>query len=138
MQPKEATAAFVPMTATVAWIKLIAWSAGWCDAAGAGDGGATGAASWMRWIASPQFETVDPRAAGLRVGAVDFHHVRPHAVAGGDHAGAAYAWLYIRTGKLRRAVIAGHAVTNGVLGIWVVWSGRWSSGDRPEAPPPSA
>ena len=39
-------------------------------------------------------------------------------------AGAAYAWLYVRTGKLWTAVIA-HAVTNGVLGIWVVYSGRW-------------
>jgi CAAX prenyl protease-like protein len=39
-------------------------------------------------------------------------------------AGLAYAWLYIRTGKLWVAVLA-HAVTNGLLGAWVVFTGNW-------------
>ena len=39
-------------------------------------------------------------------------------------AGLAYAWLYVRTGKLWVAVIA-HAVTNGVLGAWVLATGNW-------------
>ena len=39
-------------------------------------------------------------------------------------AGLAYAWLYRRTGKLWTAVIA-HAVTNLLLGIWVVRTGQW-------------
>ena len=39
-------------------------------------------------------------------------------------AGLAYAWLYVRTGKLWACVIA-HAVTNGGLGIWVVLTRQW-------------
>ena len=40
-------------------------------------------------------------------------------------AGLAYAWLYRRTGKLWVPVIA-HAVTNGLLGVWVVMTGNWA------------
>jgi uncharacterized protein len=40
-------------------------------------------------------------------------------------AGLAYAWLYVRTGKLWVPVIA-HAVTNGALGAWVVLTGNWA------------
>ena len=36
----------------------------------------------------------------------------------------AYAFTYIRTGRLWTAVIA-HAVTNGMLGVWVVTTGNW-------------
>jgi len=39
-------------------------------------------------------------------------------------AGLAYALLYRRTGRLWVPVIA-HAVTNGVLGAWVVATGNW-------------
>jgi CAAX prenyl protease-like protein len=39
-------------------------------------------------------------------------------------AGLAYAWLYVRSGKLWLAVIA-HAVTNGALGAWVGATGHW-------------
>ena len=39
-------------------------------------------------------------------------------------AGLAYAWLYRSTGTLWAAVIA-HAVTNGLLGAWVVATGQW-------------
>ena len=38
---------------------------------------------------------------------------------GATLAGLAYAWLYIRSGKLWSSVIA-HAVTHGALGVWVV------------------
>ncbi len=80
----------------------------------------------MRWIASPQFETVDPRAAGLRALVIStFVFMLAHTLwLAAIVAGAAYAWLYQRTGKLWTAVIA-HAVTNGVLGLWVVYSGHW-------------
>ena len=40
-------------------------------------------------------------------------------------AGLAYAWLYVRTGKLWVPIIA-HAVTNGMLGVWVVTTGKWA------------
>ena len=80
----------------------------------------------MRWIASPRFESVDPRAAGLRALVLStFVFMLAHTLwLAAIVAGAAYAWLYVRTGKLWTAVIA-HAVTNGVLGIWVVYGGRW-------------
>jgi uncharacterized protein len=39
-------------------------------------------------------------------------------------AGLAYAWLYVRSGKLWLPVIA-HAVTIGALGVWVVATGNW-------------
>ena len=39
-------------------------------------------------------------------------------------AGLVYAWLYVRTGKLWVAVIA-HAVTNTLLGAWVIATGNW-------------
>jgi CAAX prenyl protease-like protein len=38
--------------------------------------------------------------------------------------GVIYAQLYRRTGTLWAPIIA-HAVTNGVLGIWVVATGQW-------------
>ncbi|UXH78540.1 CAAX prenyl protease-related protein [Roseateles amylovorans] len=80
----------------------------------------------MRWIASPQFEGVDPRRAGLRAVVIStFIFMLAHTLwLAAIVAGLAYALLYLRTGKLWCAVIA-HAVTNGVLGIWVVMSGRW-------------
>ncbi|OWQ83209.1 CAAX prenyl protease-related protein [Roseateles aquatilis] len=80
----------------------------------------------MRWIASPQFETVDPRQVGGRAVMIStFVFMLAHTLwLAAIVAGAAYALLYRWTGKLWCAVIA-HAVTNGVLGIWVVYSGRW-------------
>lgn len=38
--------------------------------------------------------------------------------------GAAYQWLVIRKGRLGDAMTA-HAITNFLLGIWVVWRGAW-------------
>jgi uncharacterized protein len=83
--------------------------------------------SWlMRWIASPQWEAVDPRRAGLKAIVLStFVFMLAHTLwLAAILAGLAYAWLYVRSGKLWLPVIA-HAVTNGVLGIWVVMTGRW-------------
>jgi CAAX prenyl protease-like protein len=80
----------------------------------------------MRWIQRPGFVTVDPTQVGLRAVVLStflFVLVHPLWLAAAL-AGLAYAWLYIRSGKLWSCVIA-HAVTNGVLGIWVVYSGQW-------------
>ena len=80
----------------------------------------------MRWIQQPVFEAVAPAAVGLRaVGLSTFVFVLAHTLwLAAIVAGLAYAWLYIRTGKLWTAVIA-HAVTNGALGVWVVMTGNW-------------
>lgn len=80
----------------------------------------------MRWIQAPAFEGVQPAAVGLRAIVLStFVFMLAHTLwLAAIIAGLAYAWIYIRTGKLWTAVIA-HAVTNGVLGIWVVSTGRW-------------
>ncbi len=38
--------------------------------------------------------------------------------------GLAYQWLVIRKGRLGDAMTA-HAITNFLLGVWVVWRGAW-------------
>jgi CAAX prenyl protease-like protein len=80
----------------------------------------------MRWIASPRWEAVDPRRAGLRAIVLStFVFMLAHTLwLAAILAGLAYAWLYVRTGKLWLPVLA-HAVTNGLLGVWVVTTGRW-------------
>jgi CAAX prenyl protease-like protein len=80
----------------------------------------------MRWIQQPIFESVAPAQVGLRAVVLStFVFVLAHTLwLAAIVAGLAYAWLYIRTGKLWAAVLA-HAVTNGVLGAWVVATGNW-------------
>lgn len=80
----------------------------------------------MRWIQSPQFESVLPQRVALRAIVLStFVFVLAHTLwLAAIVAGLAYAWLYVRTGKLWVPVIA-HAVTNGALGVWVVTTGNW-------------
>ncbi|MEP7297166.1 MAG: CAAX prenyl protease-related protein [Burkholderiales bacterium] len=81
----------------------------------------------MRWIDSPQFESVVPQRVGLKAIALStFVFMLAHTLwLAAIIAGLAYAWLYVRTGKLWVPVIA-HAVTNGALGVWVVWTHQWA------------
>ena len=80
----------------------------------------------MRWIRHPVFEAVLPAQVGLKAIVLStFLFVLAHTLwLAAAIAGLAYAWLYIRTGKLWVAVVA-HAVTNGVLGGWVLATGNW-------------
>jgi uncharacterized protein len=80
----------------------------------------------MRWIEAPAFAGVDPQRVGLRAIVLStFVFTLAHTLwLAAAIAGLAYAWLYVRTGKLWVAVIA-HAVTNGALGVWVVVTGQW-------------
>jgi CAAX prenyl protease-like protein len=80
----------------------------------------------MRWIQDQQFEAVAPARVGLKAIALStFVFMLAHVLwLAAIIAGVVYAALYIRTGKLWVAVIA-HAVTNGVLGVWVVMSKSW-------------
>jgi len=80
----------------------------------------------MRWAHNPVFEGVLPAQVGLRAILIStFVFVLAHTLwLAAALAGLAYALLYVRTGKLWNAVIA-HAVTNGVLGLWVVKTGNW-------------
>ena len=81
----------------------------------------------MRWIERHDFDAVAPQQVGLRAIALStFVFMLAHTLwLAAILAGLAYAWLYVRTGKLWVAVIA-HGVTNGVLGIYVVMTGNWS------------
>lgn len=80
----------------------------------------------MRWLERPVFEGVDPRRVGLKAIMLStFVFTLAHTLwLAAAIAGLAYAWLYMRSGKLWLPVIA-HAVTNGALGIWVVATGNW-------------
>jgi CAAX prenyl protease-like protein len=80
----------------------------------------------MRWVERAQFETVDPQRVGLKAVVLStFVFTLAHTLwLAAIVAGLAYAWLYIRTGKLWVPIVA-HAVTNGVLGVWVVFTGNW-------------
>ena len=81
----------------------------------------------MRWVENPQFEAVVPQRVGLKAVVLStFVFVLAHTLwLAAIVAGLAYAWLYVRTGKLWVPIIA-HAVTNGVLGVWVVLTGNWA------------
>ena len=81
----------------------------------------------MRWIENGQFEAVLPQRVGLKAVLLStFVFVLAHTLwLAAIIAGLAYAWLYVRSGKLWLPVIA-HAVTNGLLGVWVVMTGNWA------------
>lgn len=81
----------------------------------------------MRWVEDARFEGVDPRRVGLKAIALStFVFMLAHTLwLAAIVAGLAYAWLYVRTGKLWVAVLA-HAVTNGALGVWVVITRNWA------------
>ena len=80
----------------------------------------------LRWIDRHDFMSLAPRDVSWRAFLITtalfaVEHERWFA---GAVAGAAYNWLYIRTGSLWAPVVA-HVVTNGVLGIWILHTGRW-------------
>ena len=80
----------------------------------------------MRWLQQPIFESVRPMAVGLRAIVLStFVFVLAHTLwLAAAIAGLAYALLYVRSGKLWTAVIA-HALTNALLGVYVVATGSW-------------
>lgn len=80
----------------------------------------------MRWIDKPEFEEVDPRAASWKavLGSSGLFMLAHPLWLAAVITGVIYAQLYRRTGTLWAPIIA-HAVTNGVLGIWVVATGQW-------------
>ncbi len=80
----------------------------------------------LRWIGQHDFQSLAPQKVGWRAFLITtalfaVEHDRWFA---GAIAGAAYNWLYMRSGNLWVPIVA-HAVTNGVLGLWVLQTGRW-------------
>lgn len=81
----------------------------------------------IRWLDNTNFEDVDPRAIRLQsvaIGALLFGFEHNLWLAG-IVAGLAYSVLYMRQRSLWSAIVA-HAVTNGILGVWIVHSGQWT------------
>lgn len=81
----------------------------------------------QRWVQQPDFLALPPAQIGLKalLIASALFAVEHLQWLAGLVAGLAYGWLYIRTRNLWAPIIA-HAVTNGVLGGYVVATGRWS------------
>jgi hypothetical protein len=80
----------------------------------------------MRWIDGQDFLKVDPGSASMKALVVSsaIFAVEHHEWFAGLVAGLAYAWLYRFTRNLWVPVIA-HAVTNAMLGAYVLYTGHW-------------
>lgn len=81
----------------------------------------------MRWIERADFRLVDPARIGFKAFVLPtlLFGVEHHLWLAGVVAGSAYGLLYLRHRNLWSPVL-GHAVTNGLLGIWVLATGDWA------------
>jgi hypothetical protein len=81
----------------------------------------------LRWIESSDFQKVDPSQPGPKSFAITIalFGIEHNLWLAGIVAGAAYSALFMRHRTLWSPILA-HAVTNGLLGIWVVATGNWS------------
>lgn len=81
----------------------------------------------LRWIQRPSFLSVEATTLGFK--AILFSSIlfaSEHRLwFAGLLAGLAYAWLYKKTGNLWVPILA-HAITNGLLGAYVLSTGSWS------------
>lgn len=80
----------------------------------------------MRWLENQHFLTVKPSAvsAFAFISTAALFAIEHHLWLAGLLAGIAYGWLYRKEGNLWMPIIA-HVVTNGLLGLWVVYTGNW-------------
>lgn len=81
----------------------------------------------LRWITRSRFADVTPAQAGLRalfISSVVFG-VEHTLWLAGILAGLAYGWLYMKSNNLWVPILS-HAVTNGMLGLWVLHTGQWT------------
>ena len=81
----------------------------------------------LRWLDTADFETVDPSQVTIKSVIVTsvlfgFEH---HLWLAGIIAGITFSALYMRHRTIWSPILA-HAVTNGLLGIWVVTTSSWS------------
>ena len=81
----------------------------------------------QRWLAKVDFLSCAPAAVGVKallIASVLFG-IEHHLWFAGVVAGLVYGFLYMRTGNLWSPIIA-HAVTNAMLGAWVLITGSWT------------
>ncbi len=81
----------------------------------------------MRWIAKHDFLVVEPARVGLKAFAIStvFFAFEHNLWLAGLLAGMVYSLLYMWSGTLWSPILA-HAVTNALLGAWVIYTGNWS------------
>jgi CAAX prenyl protease-like protein len=81
----------------------------------------------MRWIVAPDFMTVDPARITLLslLITVILFGVEHNQWLAGIVAGLAYSALYVRHRTLWSPILA-HALTNCLLGAWIVYTGNWT------------
>lgn len=81
----------------------------------------------MRWIDNPRFLAVDPARVkwSAFIVSVVLFGIEHNWWLAGMVAGVVYGALYRYGRNLWLAVIA-HAVTNGLLGVWIIGTGNWS------------
>lgn len=80
----------------------------------------------LRWIEKHEFLSVVPSQVGFGAFAITtvLFAVEHDMWLAGGIAGVAYNWLYMRSGNLWVPILS-HAVTNGALGIWVIYTRNW-------------
>lgn len=80
----------------------------------------------LRWLHHPDFLTVNPAQVSIKAFLVIafLFAVAHHLWFAGLLAGAAYNLLYMRSGTLWSPILA-HAITNGILGIWIITTNSW-------------
>jgi len=81
----------------------------------------------LRWLEHPHFLSVHPSAVKAKaiVVTVLLFGIEHNLWLAGMVAGAAYTLLYMRSGTLWAPILA-HAVTNGLLGVWILVTGSWT------------
>jgi CAAX prenyl protease-like protein len=82
---------------------------------------------FYRWIVKPDFQTVALNHFSVKaflISALVFGFAHQEWIAG-ILCAMSYQWLVLRKNRLGDAMAA-HAITNFLLGIWVVWRGAWN------------
>lgn len=81
----------------------------------------------LRWVSSPNFLLVRPGQVTIIafIVTVILFGIEHDLWLAGMVAGAAYNLLYMRSATLWSPILA-HAVTNGVLGGWIIYTANWT------------
>ena len=81
----------------------------------------------MRWLESPRFLEMNPAHVKTNafVATVILFGFEHNLWLAGMVAGAAYSVLYMRSQTLWSPILA-HGVTNGLLGVWIIYTGHWT------------
>jgi CAAX prenyl protease-like protein len=80
----------------------------------------------LRWIERHDFLKVAPQQVrwGALLITTALFALEHNRWLAGAIAGAAYGWVYVRSGNLWVPIVS-HAVTNALLGVWILVTGSW-------------